>query len=219
MPRAAICIGHSRPGDKGAVSVDGISEWDWNRGIGEETVDVLRGLGVETSFCDHYEGNDYGRAMYWLAEQLRLTRADCAIELHFNAAGPAASGHEYLYWHSSSKGRALAKALAAHHPLDNAARGEMGIKALAGDRGSGFLSKTPCPAVICEPFFGSNVTDWERARHHRSDLARAYGTAVAEFLGFQAAEDTTPSPAPSTEIAAELDRLELSLERLRRLTS
>lgn len=219
MPHAAICIGHSRPGDQGAHSLDHVSEWEYNRPLGRLVADRLRSLGHTATLHDRYQGASYGSAINWLAERLREQGADCAIELHFNAAGPSAEGHEYLYWHASARGEALARQLALYHPLRNTPRGDDGVKPLAGDRGSGFLSKTHCPAVICEPFFGTNPADWRRGLNGRDALAEAYADALHSWMADLSTDPRDPAPDPDPEPtyhpSEDLHNIQTALTRLR----
>ena len=49
-------------------------------------------------------------------------------------------------------------------------------------RGAEFLKGTHCPAVIMEPFFGSNASDWKTATERRAAIARAITSGILEFL-------------------------------------
>ena len=104
----ALCVGHSRPNDSGASSVTGVSEWDYNSELAEM---IGRKLHLPYKVYSVYKGTGYVTAMKWLAKKLHDDRVDTAVELHFNAASPKATGHEWLYWHTSEKGRLLARAL------------------------------------------------------------------------------------------------------------
>jgi YD repeat-containing protein len=167
----ALCVGHSRRGDSGAASVDGTTEWDYNCDLAERITSKTR---QDVRVYNTYTGNGYTSAIRWLAKKLKADGAQFAIELHFNAAGPLASGHEWLYWHSSEKGRLLARAL--RDSIEDAFPQftSRGIKMRQkGSRGASFLSLTHCPAVIAEPFFGTNQDDWKLATEHKEGLATA----------------------------------------------
>jgi len=45
-----------------------------------------------------------------------------------------------------------------------------------------FLRGTHCPAVICEPFFGSNPGDWQTAKDKKTNIARAIAEGILEYL-------------------------------------
>jgi N-acetylmuramoyl-L-alanine amidase len=181
----AICIGHSRPGDTGAESVAGISEHVFNSRIGAKLASILTARGMACTVISTYQGNSYGAAIKWLASHLATLQATVAIELHFNAsANPQATGHEWLYWNASSPGRELAMQMERQmYRAFPTLRGR-GLKALfAKDRGAEFLRATSCPAVICEPFFGTNESDWQLIRNHENRYAQVLADALLGWKG------------------------------------
>jgi N-acetylmuramoyl-L-alanine amidase len=110
----AICIGHSRKiggrYDGGAYSEHlKISERDFNLKVATKLSAELTRKGIPSKIFDHYAGNGYGYAMADVADKVKAAQATLAIELHFNSATPSATGHEWLYWHSSVKGKAIAE--------------------------------------------------------------------------------------------------------------
>lgn len=165
----ALCVGHSRQGDSGASSVDGTTEWDYNCDLAGKIASKTR---QDVRIYSAYEGRGYTSAMRGLARKLKKDRAAFAVELHFNAASPAATGHEWLYWNTSAKGRLLARSLRDSMEDSFPLFTSRGIKARAkGSRGASFLRLTHCPAVIAEPFFGTNKDDWQLATAHKDGLA------------------------------------------------
>lgn len=184
MPKKiAICVGHSRSGDKGAVNTDGVTEWAFNTPLAQRTAELLRDAKHEVKVWSKYGGSGYSSAMSWIAEQIREFKADVAIELHFNSAGPTAEGHEFLHWHRSGRSSRLASCF--HFSLKKffPERKARGPKAIAsGDRGSAFLQRTHCPAAILEPYFGSNVAETNFYSARREELARAYADAIISWL-------------------------------------
>ncbi len=182
--KVAVVVGHSRQGDRGARSVDGTSEWDYNRKVGLDLEEALRHRDVPVWYCDDIPAASYNSAMAWAADQMRARRVTLAVELHFNSAGPSAAGYEYLYWHTSRASGTLADHLQQQHALHWPQAIGRGAKSrYGGDRGSGFLLKTPCPAVICEPFFGTNRDEWERYRGRTGELAATYAAGILSYLG------------------------------------
>ena len=181
--KVAVCVGHSRSGDSGAVSVAGVKEWSYNLEVAYLTADALQRSGASAVVVKEYDGSSYGAAMSWLASHLRGLGVDAAIELHFNSASETAQGFEYLYYHSSSRGKALAQSLHAEHKRAFPFAVDRGIKARgAGDRGVQFLKLTHCPAVICEPFFGSSREEWNLYESEKVKLAEVYSRALVAFL-------------------------------------
>jgi len=113
-----------------------------------------------------------------LADRVNNTGATVAVELHFNAAAGSATGTEMLYYPGSSAGESLAQHLQAET-----------VKALGledrGVRSRGdllFLKKTVMPAVVAEPFFGSEDTDAFTGLWRLPDLMQAYRTALLQHL-------------------------------------
>ena len=167
----ALCVGHSRPNDSGASSVTGVSEWDYN----SELAEMIGGnLNRPYKIYSVYKGSSYGSAMRWLAKKLHDDRVDVAIELHFNAASPAAEGHEWLYWNTSEHGRLLARALRDSYEDAFPQATSRGIKPRKkGSRGALFLRSTCMPACIVEPFFGTSEKEWDFALKHKEGMASA----------------------------------------------
>lgn len=176
-PKIALCIGHSRRGEKGAKSSQGDFEWDyWNRWAAQfkskhESLNLV--------IVNDYARESYTDAMSWLASRLRTIEADYAIELHFNAYNREAEGFEALYWKGSKNGLALAKKLTKEQGDKFPARVGRGVKGLdEWGRGGQFLRKTHCPAVIWEPFFGDNPMEDEFYRDNSSALMEVLASVL-----------------------------------------
>jgi N-acetylmuramoyl-L-alanine amidase len=185
----ALCIGHSRKIagriEGGAVSVGKVNEHTYNLDLAKRIQRWLSDFDIDSFLVSEYEGNGYTAAQKWLAGQLKAKGATLAIELHFNSADyPTATGHEWLFWASSSKGRLLAKELDAMMLQMFPDFRQRGIKPIGGDeRGGAFLRLTHCPAVISEPFFGSNSKDWsEIAVAKKEDLAQAIALGIRHYV-------------------------------------
>jgi len=165
--RVALCIGHSRPNDLGAVAADGVThEWTFWRYVAQKMRAEHPDSGHEIRIYDKYFGRSYTEAMSEIACRIRKDRCDVAIELHFNAYNGEVQGAEAWAWKDSTPGKRLAQSLLAAHV--NSTRGAGGSFPLRGlkladrqARGAQFLAKTHCPAVLWEPFFGDNPAEWE----------------------------------------------------------
>ena len=175
----ALCVGHSRQGDSGASSVDGTTEYDYNCDLAYLISEKIK---QKTRIYNSYEGKGYTSSMRWLAKKLKEDRVTFAVELHFNAASPSATGHEWLYWQTSQNGRLLARSLrdSMEDTFPNFA--SRGIKPRGkGSRGASFLRMTHCPAAIAEPFFGTNEMDWDLATNHRDGLSHAIAGGIVLY--------------------------------------
>lgn len=187
-PTIALCVGHSRKInqrlDGGALSADGTTEHTFNTQLATRIARHLTTLGISSTLYTDYSGTGYGSAMAWLGKQIDLARATLAIELHFNSSDThRATGHEWLHFHTSKNGALLAdhlrRTVGAAFPF----LPDRGLKPISkGGRGYEFLRSTSCPAVICEPFFGDNPTDWQAITPHTEKLAQALATGLAATL-------------------------------------
>jgi N-acetylmuramoyl-L-alanine amidase len=188
-PRVALCVGHSRRGDSGAASVGNVSEWVYNSDIAKLTAARLEAAGIEARIIDSYPADSYGAAMTWLAGQLRAYKPAAMLELHFNAATPSAHGFEHLYHPDSPASKVLARDIARHQAAafpDDTARRNGGTYARADGSGTGFLRlHTIAPAVLPEPFFGSNHAQWATygSPAGMQRLAGVYADSLISFLG------------------------------------
>ena len=185
--KIALAVGHSRKIgnrlDGGAVSVGDVSEWEYNTQLADMIQDILEGQGHTVEIWESYAGKSYGGAMAWLADDIKEWGADCAIELHFNAATPGANGHEWLYWQSSDKGRLLAASINKAFMDTGLPIKQRGIKALNhNSRGALFCRLTHCPAVIAEPFFGSNSDDWAIATSQKATIAEGIASGILDWI-------------------------------------
>lgn len=189
--KIGLAVGHSRLGDQGAYSHGEyiVSEWDFNRDLVRRIGHLLSNThgwasGDDYAIYDQYPARSYTGAINYLARKLKEDAVDAVIELHFNAASPSASGHEWLYWHSSSGGERLAEALRDEMEEAYPDMKSRGIKPRGPkQRGSYLLRKVPPYAVIAEPFFGSNADEWRMINNNRGKLAGVYARAIVNYAG------------------------------------
>lgn len=182
IKHVGICIGHSRIGDSGAASVGGVSEWNYNVRVADLLQKNLASCGLKATVIRHYPRRSYGEAMTWLSKELKRLKCDVAIELHFNSASSLATGHEYLHLENSVNGKRLAACFNRRHKAHYPAQRDRGVKNLSkGERGYEFVHRVTPPAVICEPFFGSNAMEWNIFKDDHQKLAVAYAEALMEY--------------------------------------
>jgi N-acetylmuramoyl-L-alanine amidase len=184
LKKVAICVGHSRIGDKGATSVGGVSEWSYNKKVADVLKAKLRHQGIQSVVFDDYPSNSYGGAMEWLAQSVAKQECDIAVELHFNSySSSKTGGYEYLHYHTSDEGRRLAECFRKSHSEFSDVQSDRGVKARkAGGRAGGFLRRVPPPAVVCEPFFGSCPKEWILFDGKHSLLAEIYSHAIVKYF-------------------------------------
>lgn len=188
-PTVALCVGHSRRvngrPEGGALSHDQkASEWVWNRDLVEQVATILADEHDRyVLVIDNYGDRSYPSAMRWLGNHLREQAVDYAVEFHFNSAGPEANGHEWLHHAASAKGKLAATELHLAVSRDFPNLRARGVKACkTGDRGFPFLATTHCPAVIAEPFFGTNAAEWALVNAQKPKLAAALARGIHSFL-------------------------------------
>ena len=187
-----ICVGHSRrgsgandgkgTGDMGAVSLWGESEWDYNSKVAVALKAELDRRDIASFILDDYQASGYSTGIRRAARMLRDNGATHTVELHFNAATPSANGAEWLHWHNSRGGKALAQALHKSFKEEFPEITDRGLKPRhPGQRGTAFLRTTHCPAVIVEPFFGSNTRDCQIFRGAEDVLAATYAEGISRL--------------------------------------
>lgn len=191
----ALSAGHS-PG-RGARALDGTEEHGWNVKVLVALRAELLRRGFRVLTLRRSSALGYTAGMRKLAAQMREAGADIALELHFNhAANEAARGYEFLHWWRSADGERLANELGRcfgrsfpRIPRRGPAEGARSLwfhkwnegQAYSG-RGGGYCYLTPCPAVICEPGFGSNFEDWRAIGGNIKSLAAAYADGVEAYF-------------------------------------
>jgi len=182
--KVAICIGHSRIGDKGARSVGGISEWIYNSEVATLLAKQLKQRGIASAIIDDYPCESYSGAMSWLSKEVDKINADVAIELHFNSfSSSSAEGYEYLYYAGSAEGKRLALCIHKAHQSKSVAQKDRGAKPIERkDRGGHFVTMVKPPAVICEPFFGSSPKEWVLLGQKPAVVADIYATGIFNYF-------------------------------------
>jgi N-acetylmuramoyl-L-alanine amidase len=157
MNKIAILTGHA-PDSKGDYSKWLPSEFDYNTQVAEELKKINSSLYTVYTH-DSYLGGYYAMEKR-TADTINKDSFDLTLELHYNSASPLAHGTECCYWFASKKGKEYAQKISEEisQRLDTTNRG---IKALynKNDRGYWFTYLMKAPAVIVEPFFGSNEFD------------------------------------------------------------
>lgn len=184
-----LAVGHSRELDAGAVAYDRETyEWHYNTKLAKKIKEYLP-KHINTTIINSYEGDSYTESMRWLKRTVDPLNADLVCELHFNSfSNPSVSGHEMLYWHSSSKGLIAASNINDAMNEDFPGNTDRGVKGVThGERGAGFLYGPKAPCVIIEPFFGSNPDEWKAFGETKSTfntLAKTLARGISITLSY-----------------------------------
>jgi N-acetylmuramoyl-L-alanine amidase len=195
MAIIALIAGHNQ--GTGAVALNGQGEWMFNTEVIRELSPMVGNLGHKVLVFHRDPSLGYTAAMSKLAAQIKKRGCDLALELHFNHSSNAkANGFEFLHWFGSKKSTLLAQCLGVAFQLDFPKMKQRGrnrgarsawfhrwneAKAYTG-RGAEFLFKTHCPAVICEPFFGSNADDCKAVQREVKKYALSLSNGLELYL-------------------------------------
>lgn len=154
--RLAVVIGHTSASG-GAIRRDtGESEYKWNSRLAAMMVVLQSSYSLQVKVFRRKSGVSYYQQIKRVYEAVDRWKADASIELHFNSsANPKATGTEML---SSGSTRSLALAAAVQgRMVDALGLADRGIKIRGrNERGGRSLHMGRAPAIIGEPFFGSN---------------------------------------------------------------
>lgn len=161
--RVALVVGHTKSGDKGAYSKAlETTEFDYWIDVANMVKDLGKGLNIDIYDLYTHQIQNYYNRQSALASYINNSgiEYDYVIELHFNAASPIANGTECLHYFASEKGKKASQKLSKYisDEYGTTLRGVKGSKALVNknDRGYWFAYLVRYPAIIYEPFFGSN---------------------------------------------------------------
>lgn len=181
MSRVVLCVGHQSSA-KGAVAVNGVTEWDFNESIVDMIKKNMSGIKSIEVVCIKPDVKFSKKA-----RNINHENPTLALEFHFNAAeDPRAEGVEVLHYAGSKNGRKLAELLCntIAGAFSSKNRGSKPI-AKRSDRGGSVLIDTICPCVILEPFFGSNHKETElfMSDEGKQKYASAVAKALAAYFG------------------------------------
>jgi len=158
MDKLAIVVGHTED-NQGAKSPHNISaEWEFNFGIATE----LHMRGVADIFLYDTYAHGYTSMVHRNAKLLNKEKYDLILELHYNAATPAATGCEALYYHKEDEN--FKEKEIAQYFVDKWSKitglKNRGVKRLTkDDRGYVAVYAPIGNCIILEPFFGTNAND------------------------------------------------------------
>ncbi len=172
--KLAIQVGHTK--GTGALGFGGVPEYDYNTKVMQEMKRLAPFYCIELLVTDRDPALSYSRAARKTAAKIKEFGAELCLELHFNAASPAAKGCEILYFWRSKKSKLAAECFSDElsplmDQLKIPMRGNGGARSLwyrsanrekaYSGRGGYYAWVTPCACLILEPFFGSNRREME----------------------------------------------------------
>lgn len=179
--KIALTAGHDKYRMKGAIANSkllgrGISENEfWNIFI-EELLPKLNFSNLE--FKQFHRPNQkaigYNESMRQQHNEIDKWGADLDLELHFNAGGINATGHEVLHYIGSKRGEEFATLLDKSFDkyLQNKDRNRKPTP--KGERGSYGLYVGKSASLITEAFFGIEIDNFLPNGKQRENLFKAY---------------------------------------------
>lgn len=166
--RVVIQVGHSSKAQGAGNKAAGISEYAYNTKVAEA---IMRDTTHEYHLIRNVDLNK-------VPALVNEINPDICIALHCNAFNESAGGTEVLYWHTSTKAKALAQRL-QDSLVKALGLSNRGLKPITGTERGGFLLKgTKCPAVITEAFFIDSPTDWAKCSDSHERIAQAIIQAI-----------------------------------------
>jgi N-acetylmuramoyl-L-alanine amidase len=154
--KIAVVVGHTNRRDKGAFSPFLLQfEYAYNLQVALQ----LKSLAPDLYDVHTHSVQEYYKRQVAMSAKLNAGGYRLAVELHFNAASsPTANGTYCLYWYGSKAGKAQNLSEGISTMFRTKLRAVGGAQALVNehDRGYWFTALTNMPAIIVEPFFGSN---------------------------------------------------------------
>ena len=160
--KVVLLPGHAKSREGAAVCAGshvGVGEFELARQYLPQLGAYLEAAGYEVAQTNRESAG--GASPVYSAKAANATRADVALEWHFNSAGPEVSGCEVLYWGPSSKGRWVAARISRAISRILGLK-DRGAKPVWGpdDRGYHAFKRSEMPFFMIEPCFaGSNEKD------------------------------------------------------------
>jgi len=170
--RIALIIGHKKSSPGACNRNYGLCEFEFNEKLAHDIASTGK-------FEDLHIV--YRRTYSQLPEDVNNLEPDVAVSLHCNAFNEKATGSEVLYYHSSVKGKEIAKVF-QRNVVRVLGLTDRGIKPKGTeDRGGYILRYTNAPCIIVEPFFIDNDKDLETVRNRYDDFVAALINSFKEI--------------------------------------
>lgn len=177
--RIAIIVGHNARAQGATRVLDGRTEWDWNGQLAHMIKDHDPG---RVHVLLRQGGGGYSREIDRVYGEADALKADCTIELHFNGSASAAANGGLTLSSGTSGSLSLAAEVRARaaKALGNRDRGIRTVRRT--DRGGRSLWQGRAPAILTEPYFGTNASECMAADLHMDELAESVFRGAMAFL-------------------------------------
>jgi len=170
--RIALIIGHKKSSPGACNRSYGICEFEFNEKLAHDIASIGKFEDLHIVYRRTYSA---------LPGDVNSLEPDVAVSLHCNAFNEKATGSEVLFYHSSVKGKEIAKVF-QRNVVRVLGLTDRGIKPKGTeDRGGYILRYTHAPCIIIEPFFIDNDRDLETVRDRYDDFVAALINSFKEI--------------------------------------
>jgi N-acetylmuramoyl-L-alanine amidase len=184
--KLGVVVGHNIK-SQGAVRRDtGETEFSYNSRLAEMIVSMGKDTNIDVKVFIRTAGLGYTREIRKVYKEVDAWGADLSMELHFNSAAATSAGGTETLSSGSKNSLIFAEEIQEQLLLTMGSRNR-GVKVRnSRTKGRGYMSLISgrAPAVIIEPFFGSNPADLKATdqESEMEEIARAlvYATMDAE---------------------------------------
>ena len=185
--KVAIIIGHNEQ-QPGAMAIAPINEPEFifNTEVARLMLEYNSNSEIELKTFNRIQNASVSSEIKKVYQEVDQWDADYSIELHFNSFNDSVAGSETL-----SSGSQKSKKFASYCQEElialygRSGTSDRGIKICnkKGQRGYLSLFSGKAPAILPEPFFGSNPEECQKQDHiSHEGLAKAYLRSIAKLL-------------------------------------
>ncbi|GIT90156.1 hypothetical protein JANAI62_03610 [Jannaschia pagri] len=169
MTKIAIVVGHNARA-QGAVRVtDGRTEYDWNGRLAT----LIAAHGNQVRIFRRQGGGGYSAEIDRVYAEVDAWGADVSVELHFNGSA-SARANGGLTLSSGTRGSLLLAQEVRSRCAAVLGNRDRGVQVRGRhDRGGRSLWQGRAPAILTEPYFGSNAAECVVADQNMDELAEA----------------------------------------------
>jgi N-acetylmuramoyl-L-alanine amidase len=175
--RVGLIVGHKKDAPGACNKTHKICEYEFNDQLACDIYDRIKvrsDTNIEVKIIRR-------RTYKQLPSDVNAYEPDFCISLHCNAFNGKWNGSEVLYYHTSDKGKKMARILQDKF-LSALGFKDRGILPRGTeDRGGYLLRYTNMPCVIAEPFFLDNDSAYEHVKNNYDALVNAYVEAIIEM--------------------------------------
>lgn len=177
--KIAIVVGHNSRAQGAVRCTDGRTEFDWN---GELASLIQAHDEANIRVFRREPGGGYSAEIDRVYAAVDRWKAKVSIELHFNGSANSKANGGLTLSSGSEGSLALAQAVQARSVVALGVN-DRGVQVRGRfDRGGRSLWQGRAPAIMTEPYFGSNARECVLAQQHMDELAEAVYRGAMDYL-------------------------------------